>query len=194
MGLLTADLLQLLENLAGRGIRLEAEGDRLECRGPAGALTPDLRETVRAHRQDLLALLADPGRAARGIWKVAVDEVSAVYVAAAKRPVEDTGEGSGSIPRRTADSTTRSGGRSSTWRQEMSTSRSSPPFSARRERVSTPESSRGFFVGLHRRSRRSAGTFRVKSKSFGPRRQGKCRIDVFPTSSPISSTVVSTSC
>ena len=40
------------------GIRLEVAGDRLRFYAPAGALTPDLRDALAQHKQELLDALA----------------------------------------------------------------------------------------------------------------------------------------
>ena len=48
----------LLAELGDRGIELWAEGERLRFRAPAGAMTPELRERIRARRAELLARLA----------------------------------------------------------------------------------------------------------------------------------------
>ncbi len=47
----------LLDLLRSRGITLFVEGDRLRYRGPAGALTDDLRQAVAQNREGLLASL-----------------------------------------------------------------------------------------------------------------------------------------
>ncbi|MEU3183397.1 amino acid adenylation domain-containing protein [Streptomyces sp. NPDC006923] len=49
----------LLGELAARGVDLRAEGDRLRCLAPEGALTDRLRERITANKQDLLALLRE---------------------------------------------------------------------------------------------------------------------------------------
>jgi thioesterase domain-containing protein len=48
----------LLSELRRRDIQLAAVGTELHCSAPAGALTPELREQLRQHKADLLALLA----------------------------------------------------------------------------------------------------------------------------------------
>jgi tubulysin polyketide synthase-like protein len=56
----TADL---LSDLQARGIRLQANGDRLRVEAPTGVLTPKVRETLAARKAELLQLLApDPSR------------------------------------------------------------------------------------------------------------------------------------
>ena len=47
----------LLTELRRRDIQLRAVGSELRCSAPAGALTPELREQLRQHKADLLALL-----------------------------------------------------------------------------------------------------------------------------------------
>ena len=49
-------LAQLLLDLAARGIRLEASGDRLRFH-PRSAVTPELIERLRDHKESLLAVL-----------------------------------------------------------------------------------------------------------------------------------------
>jgi hypothetical protein len=46
----------LLAELAGRGIQLQAHGDRLRFR-PQAAMTPDLAEQLKRHKAELLAVL-----------------------------------------------------------------------------------------------------------------------------------------
>lgn len=48
----------LLSELRRRQIELRADGSELLCSAPAGALTAELREELRLHKRDLLALLA----------------------------------------------------------------------------------------------------------------------------------------
>ncbi|MBN9020506.1 MAG: hypothetical protein J0H08_00030, partial [Rhizobiales bacterium] len=50
----------LLAQLAERDIRLWVDGDRLRCSAPAGALSDALRLRLRAEREALMALLAEP--------------------------------------------------------------------------------------------------------------------------------------
>lgn len=60
----------LVDRLLARGIHLRAEGERLVCRAPAGALTPDLREEVERHKAALVEMLREaggPGRNGAGI-------------------------------------------------------------------------------------------------------------------------------
>jgi thioesterase domain-containing protein len=47
----------LLTELRRRDIQLQAVGSELRCSAPAGALTPELRQLLRQHKTDLLALL-----------------------------------------------------------------------------------------------------------------------------------------
>jgi thioesterase domain-containing protein/acyl carrier protein len=55
----------LLGTLRERGVELRAEGERLRCLAPDGALTPELAAQIRAHKAELLALLsAAPSRTA----------------------------------------------------------------------------------------------------------------------------------
>jgi len=48
----------LLSELRRRDILLRAEGSELRCSAPTGALTAELREQLRQHKSDLIALLA----------------------------------------------------------------------------------------------------------------------------------------
>ena len=48
----------VLAQAQAAGVQLVANGDRLHYRAPAGALTPELRAALQAHRAALLALLA----------------------------------------------------------------------------------------------------------------------------------------
>lgn len=50
-------LQDLLSSLRQRGVRLRADGDRLHCQAPPGALTPELRSELARQRDDLLAFL-----------------------------------------------------------------------------------------------------------------------------------------
>jgi len=55
------DARTLLDRLRKRGIILQAAGDRLRFR-PRYAVSPEEREALRIHKQDLLAILTDrPG-------------------------------------------------------------------------------------------------------------------------------------
>lgn len=47
----------LIAELEARGVRLTAEGARLHSDAPKGALTPELREAIKAHRVELIAAL-----------------------------------------------------------------------------------------------------------------------------------------
>ncbi len=48
---------KLLAELQQRGIHLEAVGTTLRYRAPEGALTPDLRAELKAHKAEVLAVL-----------------------------------------------------------------------------------------------------------------------------------------
>lgn len=50
-------VLELLENLKKRGVDLAPAGESLRYRAPAGALTPDLRQALAAHKAEVLAHL-----------------------------------------------------------------------------------------------------------------------------------------
>ena len=47
----------LLAELRQREIRVWADGDRLRCRGPAGVLTPELRDRLQQHKREILDFL-----------------------------------------------------------------------------------------------------------------------------------------
>ena len=51
---------QLLAEANSRGIRLEARDGRLRFEAPRGAMTPDLRDSIHHHRDELLTLLDAP--------------------------------------------------------------------------------------------------------------------------------------
>ncbi len=48
---------ELLIELKARGVSLEVDGDRLRVDAPKGAVTPELREALAAHKAEVLALL-----------------------------------------------------------------------------------------------------------------------------------------
>ena len=52
--------LELLADLDAQGVRLTAHGDRLAFDAPSGVVTPDLRGLLKAHKPELLAILAAP--------------------------------------------------------------------------------------------------------------------------------------
>jgi epothilone synthetase B len=49
---------ELLQDLEHLGVRAAVRGDNIHLRGPKDANTPALRERVRAHKAELLSLLA----------------------------------------------------------------------------------------------------------------------------------------
>jgi len=51
------ELIELLDVLAARGVQVWAEGDRLRCRAPQGALTADVRAALEANKPAMLASL-----------------------------------------------------------------------------------------------------------------------------------------
>lgn len=56
--------LEVLAALRQRGVELIPDGTDIRCRGPKGAMTPELRQALSAHKAELLALLshqAQPG-------------------------------------------------------------------------------------------------------------------------------------
>lgn len=70
---------ELRAELARRGIRLDAYGDRLRY-APRSAVTPELAERIKVHKTELLAALRGDFRAestdpVRHWWHAALDEV-----------------------------------------------------------------------------------------------------------------------
>lgn len=58
--------LALVEELSSRGVKLWADGERLRCRGPRRALTPEALALLRQHSGDPRA----PGEGARKLCKI----------------------------------------------------------------------------------------------------------------------------
>lgn len=56
---------ELLSDLKCRGIDVVVVGDRLRVTAPVGVVTPALRETIQAHKLELLSLLTPNAPAAR---------------------------------------------------------------------------------------------------------------------------------
>ena len=66
---------QLITDLAQRGIRLEAHGDRLRY-SPRSAMTPDLAQRMKTNKGELLAILRSPAidlTNADAVWQAALD-------------------------------------------------------------------------------------------------------------------------
>jgi hypothetical protein len=87
---------ELLADLRARGVVLDPDGGRLRVRAPADAWTAELRERVRAHKAELLALLSaaeDPGPAPRGDFGETPDRpcFACKQVAWRERPPEKSG-------------------------------------------------------------------------------------------------------
>ena len=55
----------LLAELRGRDIQIWADGDRLRCNAPASVLTPELRDQLQQHRNDILEFLHSAGALAQ---------------------------------------------------------------------------------------------------------------------------------
>lgn len=54
----------LVEELAGKGVRLTVEGGALKCHGPRSALTPEVVSRLKAHKAEVITYLAGtPGEA-----------------------------------------------------------------------------------------------------------------------------------
>lgn len=66
----TETVAQLLDRLAEANIKLWAEGDRLRYDAPAQAMTPDVIETLRARKPEILAFFAEQEAAAARQEKV----------------------------------------------------------------------------------------------------------------------------
>jgi tubulysin polyketide synthase-like protein len=49
----------LLENLKQRGIQLEFDGSEIHCRGITEPITPELVETLKRYKQEIIAFLSD---------------------------------------------------------------------------------------------------------------------------------------
>jgi hypothetical protein len=49
---------ELVADLNSKGISLVANGDKLKCKGKESALTPELLETLRVHKAELMAFLS----------------------------------------------------------------------------------------------------------------------------------------
>lgn len=50
---------KLLDSLRERGVMLSANGDRLAWEAPAGTMTPDLLAVLKAHKEEILAVLGE---------------------------------------------------------------------------------------------------------------------------------------
>ena len=92
----------LLRDLEERGVRFEAKDGRLRYHAPAGVLTPEIIDELRAHKAELLALLAcleppdaQQARDLAAAWRSAVRELSdlAGYPHLAFKPGHAVGPG-----------------------------------------------------------------------------------------------------
>ncbi|MFP5265566.1 MAG: hypothetical protein ACLGJB_27065 [Blastocatellia bacterium] len=54
-------VMELIAELRGRGVVLEASGERLRVDAPKGAVTPDLRAALEAHKTKILEALTSAG-------------------------------------------------------------------------------------------------------------------------------------
>ena len=50
---------ELIESLSQQGVKLWAELDQLRIRAPKGVLTPELRDELALHKEDLIRLLSE---------------------------------------------------------------------------------------------------------------------------------------
>lgn len=55
-------LIALLSDLRSRGVVLSVEGDRLKCSAPKGVMTPEIRQELAAHKQEIFKLLREPSQ------------------------------------------------------------------------------------------------------------------------------------
>ena len=51
------DLYSLLNYFSSNGVKLSAYGDALEVDAPEGAITPDIGDSIKRHKAELLSLL-----------------------------------------------------------------------------------------------------------------------------------------
>ena len=56
---------QLLVELFHRGVKVWADGDQLRVRAPQGVLTPELRDSLAVHKQEILSLVGSRNIATR---------------------------------------------------------------------------------------------------------------------------------
>jgi len=56
---------EIIDEAVRRGVVLAVEGDRLSWRAPAGAMTPELIESIKGHKAAILAELREPDVIAR---------------------------------------------------------------------------------------------------------------------------------
>jgi len=56
---------QLLVELFHRGVKVWADGDQLRVRAPQGVLTPELRDSLAVHKQEILSLVGSRNTATR---------------------------------------------------------------------------------------------------------------------------------
>lgn len=62
---------ELLESLRARHIRVWSDGDRINWRGPKGAMTSELAASAREHKGALLGILRSPEfQAAEASWRL----------------------------------------------------------------------------------------------------------------------------
>ena len=77
----------LVDELARRNIQVSADGERLHLDGPAGSLTPELRERLREHKAGLLTHLRNPDADERPV-NLAVELEQAIRQAQSWRELE----------------------------------------------------------------------------------------------------------
>ena len=85
-----------LEDLAERGVRIGRKGEKLAVSAPEGVLTPELADTIRAHREEVLRFLREHEQeeARRGVRMERVDRTRPIPASYAQHRlwlVEQTG-------------------------------------------------------------------------------------------------------
>jgi hypothetical protein len=87
---------ELLSDLTRQGIRLEAQGERLRY-FPRSAVTADLIERMKAHKGELLAMVAAKAGEAAGVSGRSVDHASKVVATGAPELIKSDVWPAGSI-------------------------------------------------------------------------------------------------
>ncbi|WP_338930412.1 hypothetical protein WEB32_00345 [Streptomyces netropsis] len=92
---------RFLEDLAGRGVRIRRKDEKLAVSAPEGVLTPELADTIRAHREEVLRFLRahEQEEARRGVRMERVDRTRPILQRSA---AGGTPPGSPRPPRRSA--------------------------------------------------------------------------------------------
>ncbi|GGV42725.1 non-ribosomal peptide synthetase [Streptomyces spectabilis] len=87
---------RFLEDLAGRGVRIRRKDEKLAVSAPEGVLTPELADTIRAHREEVLRFLRahEQEEARRGVRMERVDRTRPIPASYAQHRlwlIEQTG-------------------------------------------------------------------------------------------------------